>query len=137
MVISHTSKILESSDLSDVSSLSDPIESNGSEVLDTSQAVVSTDSINVVRLSDSQNIVTSKLVDSAKSKSSQVTETADSTVPVHSSEILGSSKLFKIPVSVDVVKSNTTVVTDSSEILNSSESAEVVDTAVSKDSESS
>lgn len=137
MVISHTSKILESSDLSDVSSLSDPIESNGSEVLDTSQAVVSTDSINVVRLSDSQNIVTSKLVDSAKSKSSQVTETADSTVPVHSSEILGSSKLFKIPVSVDVVKSNTTVVTDSSEILNSSESAEVVDTAVSKGSESS
>lgn len=137
MVISHTSKILESSDLSDVSSLSDLIESNGSEVLDTSQAVVSTDSINVVRLSDSQNIVTSKLVDSAKSKSSQVTETADSTVSVHSSEILGSSKLFKIPVSVDVVKSNTTVVTDSSEILNSSESAKVVDTAVSKDSESS
>lgn len=137
MVISHTSKILESSDLSDVSSLSDPIESNGSEVLNTSQAVVSTDSINVVRLSDSQNIVTSKLIDSTKSKSSQVTETADSTVPVNSSEILGSSKLFKIPVSVDVVKSNTTVVTDSSEILNSSESAEVVDTAVSKDSESS
>lgn len=137
MIISHTLEILKSSDLADVSSLSDSIESNGSEVLSTSQAIVSTDSIDVIYLSNTQNVVTSKLVDSSKTKSSQVTKSADSTVPVYSSEILGSSELLEIPVSVDVVKSNTAVVTDSSEILNSSKSAEVVNVAVSKDSESS
>jgi len=130
-------EILKSSDLADVSSLSDSIESNGSEVLSTSQAIVSTDSIDVIYLSNTQNVVTSKLVDSSKAKSSQVTKSADSTVPVYSSEILGSSELLEIPVSVDVVKSNTAVVTDSSEILNSSKSAEVINVAVSKDSESS
>lgn len=53
-------------------------------------------------------------------------------VSVNSVEVLDTAKLCVISISVDSVKSHSSVISNSSEILDSSKSSEVVDTAVSK-----
>jgi hypothetical protein len=74
----------------------------------------------------------SNVSDVSKSKSSDSVKVPYTSVSVNSSEVLDTTKLFVIPISVDSVKPDPLVISNSSEILNSFESSKVVDSSVSK-----
>lgn len=74
----------------------------------------------------------SNVSDVSNSKSSDSVKVPYTSVSVNSSEVLNTTKLFGIPISVDSVKPDPSVISNSSEILNSFKSSKVVDSAVSK-----
>jgi hypothetical protein len=70
-----------------------------------------------------------KLVDASVSKGSHAVQVADSSIAINSLEILNSSELFVIPVLVDSVKSHAPVISNATEILDSTKSFEIINSS--------